>query len=35
MPVIDLAVTSGSKERLVDLRTLKWLVFNGVKYEVK
>lgn len=35
MPVIDLEVTSGSKERLVDLRTLKWLVFGGVKYEVK
>ena len=35
MPVIDLAVTTGSKERLVDLRTMKWLVFNRVKYEVK
>ena len=33
--MIDLAVTTGSKERLVDLRTLKWLVFNNTKFEIK
>jgi hypothetical protein len=32
MPVIDLEAKA---ERLVDLRTLKWLVFNNVRYEVK
>lgn len=32
MPVYDLEAKG---ERLVDLRTLKWLVFGGVKYEVK
>lgn len=33
MPVIDLEVKEGRAERLVDLRTLKWLVFDNTKYE--
>ena len=32
VPVYDLEAKG---ERLVDLRTLKWIVFNNVKYEVK
>ena len=35
MPCIDLEVEDGRRERLVDLRSLKWLVFNNTKYEVK
>lgn len=32
MPVYDL---ENNGERLVDLRTLKWIIYNNTKYEVK
>ena len=35
VPVVDLEVKQGPRERLVDLRSMKWLVFGNVKYEVK
>lgn len=33
--VHDFGVTSGTPLRLVDHRTIEWLVIDGVKYEVK
>ena len=35
VPVQDLEIETGNRERLVDLRTLKSIVFNNVKYELK
>lgn len=32
MPVYDLEANG---ERLVDLRTLKWIIFGNTRYEVK
>ncbi len=33
--VVDLTKPSGQNSRLVDHRTLNWMIFKGVKYEVK
>lgn len=33
--VIDLEIVTGHAERLVDHRTLNWLISKGIKYELK
>lgn len=35
VPFIDMQVTTGIRQRLVDPRTLNWMIVNGVRYEVK
>lgn len=35
LPVHDLEAAQGHRERLVDLRTLQYIVFKNTRYEVK